>query len=329
MPMETDRKSGNEDPGQGSAKSGPNLMLIGTACVIGAVAANVVGFHYSRWATGKELYRAWERYSANVRSSKMRQSHGWPSSARGRGAAESDHGSTRTPFTSYREQFETGSDRQTSKNPDREHDRQRVEHASRGAGKQGGHGSSNKHQSASSSGSSYRQSFRIDFDPALLDEILRSISRGRVQRGRGLGLGMDPRVLEELLRAAQASHFSSQKARPGRDQGFGNFEFWDEVFGSSNDKASTGSGRHRSGFGAGTYGSGMHEGFGGLGSRQQAYAVLGLPNGASSADIKKAYRNEVLRWHPDKYQGQDREGASRKFREVTSAYETLTKANGI
>jgi DnaJ-domain-containing protein 1 len=323
--METDTKSENEDPGQGAARNGPNLMLIGTACVIGAVAANVVGFNYSRWATGKELYRAWERYSANIRSSEARQSHGRLSATHGRDAANSNRGRTQTLFTKFREQFETDSNRQGSKSSNQENGRQRVEHASRNADKKEGHSSSNKYQSDSSSGSSYRQSFRFEFDPALIDEILRSISRGRVQRSRGSGLGMDPRVLEELLRAAQESHFS-QKPRPGRDQGFGNFEFWDEVFGSSSENAFSGSGHHRSGFG--TNGSRMHEGFGDLGSRQQAYAVLGLRNGASSADIKKAYRNEVLRWHPDKYQGQDREGASRRFREVTSAYETLTKANG-
>jgi DnaJ-class molecular chaperone len=49
-----------------------------------------------------------------------------------------------------------------------------------------------------------------------------------------------------------------------------------------------------------------------------AYDTLGVPKGASDAEIKKAYRRLAGQHHPDKG------GDTKKFQEIQSAYETLT-----
>ena len=51
------------------------------------------------------------------------------------------------------------------------------------------------------------------------------------------------------------------------------------------------------------------------------YVVLGLPHGASEADIKRAYRRLARRYHPDINPG-DRVAEAR-FRQILHAYETL------
>ena len=49
-----------------------------------------------------------------------------------------------------------------------------------------------------------------------------------------------------------------------------------------------------------------------------AYETLGVPKGASDAEIKRAYRKMAGQHHPDKG------GDTHKFQEIQSAYETLT-----
>ena len=50
------------------------------------------------------------------------------------------------------------------------------------------------------------------------------------------------------------------------------------------------------------------------------YAALGLPPGASLADIKKAFRQQASLYHPDRNTAPD---APARFRAVQSAYEVL------
>ena len=53
------------------------------------------------------------------------------------------------------------------------------------------------------------------------------------------------------------------------------------------------------------------------------YEILGLPLGASKAETKKAYRKLAVQWHPDKYNGPDKEYAQTKFLEIQRAYQSL------
>ncbi|MEL0262861.1 MAG: DnaJ domain-containing protein, partial [Flavobacteriaceae bacterium] len=60
----------------------------------------------------------------------------------------------------------------------------------------------------------------------------------------------------------------------------------------------------------------------------QAYKILEIDPSASEADIKKAYRTMVKKYHPDRLQTKDPalvKGAQEKFRLVQEAYETIKK----
>ena len=57
--------------------------------------------------------------------------------------------------------------------------------------------------------------------------------------------------------------------------------------------------------------------------------MLGLPRDADEAAIKAKYNELARRWHPDKYQGDDKEDATNKFIEIQKAYTLLTKRISI
>jgi len=63
-----------------------------------------------------------------------------------------------------------------------------------------------------------------------------------------------------------------------------------------------------------------------------AYKILEIDRSASVSEIKRAYRDMVKKYHPDKLQHMDeayRKGAEEKFRKVQEAYEQIQKEKGF
>ena len=59
------------------------------------------------------------------------------------------------------------------------------------------------------------------------------------------------------------------------------------------------------------------------------YSVLGVSQSASDDEIKKAYRELVKKYHPDKYTDPDmKQLANEKLKEINEAYDQLTKNPG-
>jgi DnaJ like chaperone protein len=67
-------------------------------------------------------------------------------------------------------------------------------------------------------------------------------------------------------------------------------------------------------------------------SADSAYKILEIDKSASDAEIKKAYRTMVKKYHPDKLVNMDeayQKGAKEKFNKVQQAYEQLQRERGF
>jgi len=54
------------------------------------------------------------------------------------------------------------------------------------------------------------------------------------------------------------------------------------------------------------------------------YAALGVARGASAEELKRAYRREALRWHPDRAAAGDKAAAEARFKKISAAYARLS-----
>ena len=62
-------------------------------------------------------------------------------------------------------------------------------------------------------------------------------------------------------------------------------------------------------------------------AKKDYYDTLGVPKNASDEDIKKAYRKQAMKHHPDRNQGDSGKVAEEKFKEAKEAYEMLSDGN--
>ncbi|KAL4202853.1 hypothetical protein AMTRI_Chr02g223300 [Amborella trichopoda] len=64
----------------------------------------------------------------------------------------------------------------------------------------------------------------------------------------------------------------------------------------------------------------------GRGAGNCYYRVLGIPKGASVAEIRGAYRKLAMKWHPDKWAKSPSHAgeANRRFQEIQEAYTVLS-----
>ncbi|MFA5142534.1 MAG: molecular chaperone DnaJ [Candidatus Omnitrophota bacterium] len=58
-------------------------------------------------------------------------------------------------------------------------------------------------------------------------------------------------------------------------------------------------------------------------TKRDYYEILGIPRTAGADDVKKAYRNLALKYHPDRVPADRKKEAEEKFKEVSEAYEVL------
>jgi len=66
--------------------------------------------------------------------------------------------------------------------------------------------------------------------------------------------------------------------------------------------------------------------------KRDYYEVLGVGRDAADGDIKKAYRQMAIRYHPDKVAAMGDEyqkGAQEKFQKIQEAYENIKKQRGM
>lgn len=258
------------DPAE-EPKYSNTLLKVGTVIVIGAMAANVIGFRYSRWAVGKDVHRAWQNRERAEHARIARQK------------AERQRVEDQQRAGEQMRQQQHSASRQQKEGSERERVRDVFEEWERafGGSNTGGY---------------------VHMDNRTLEQLFKRMGvgmRGFPGVGSG-GMGAADDVIEELLRAAQAA----ERGRRGQGDGYESFRYWEQT-------------EQQGGFGG-------REGVFGRDNRRH-YDTLGVKANANEDEIKRAYLKEAMKWHPDRYRGEDKQGAEKRFREVAEAYEALKK----
>lgn len=65
---------------------------------------------------------------------------------------------------------------------------------------------------------------------------------------------------------------------------------------------------------------------------QEAYRTLGISSTATDEEVRQAYRQMALRYHPDRVEAQGetaRQEAEKRFREITEARDIIMRARGL
>lgn len=111
-------------------------------------------------------------------------------------------------------------------------------------------------------------------------------------------------------------------------------DFDEELRNTARQSENAGGGSSQSGRGSGQQGRTHREGRHKPGEADDAvyYAVLGLSPDASEEEIKKAYRNLMRQYHPDKVAtlGPDLQAAaSKKAKEINEAYHIIERRRGF
>src|ERR1700691_816054 len=61
-----------------------------------------------------------------------------------------------------------------------------------------------------------------------------------------------------------------------------------------------------------------------MSTKRDYYEALHIPKSASLEEIKKAYREAALRYHPDRVPEKEKKEAEEKFKEISEAYAVLS-----
>lgn len=332
-----ENKRNKDEDGESDGMS-MRLMGLGTLCVVAGVSANVFAFRRSRWGVGKELHRAWERQQAYQAKQQSRASS---STSNGQNMGNSFARAAQDAFRNAASGRTAQAAREAAANAARvaamRAAQAAAEAASRAAAQAAARAAKKQAEQGRGSGGPWgearwetwtngrRSSGRVTFDSDDWEEVIR-----QMQSGQGGGGGrrqstrsdFDSKEWEELLRNLNASQGNRRRRMDDFDQ---MFEEMEKMFRAKN--------QGPAGFGGfGDFGDFGHSGGwpGGVHSRgdfgqARHYKALGLEPGADSDAVKQAYRKLVMQYHPDRYRGSDPEGAAKRFREVTQAYEALTK----
>lgn len=139
--------------------------------------------------------------------------------------------------------------------------------------------------------------FVVAFFPIILVIVIINYIRNRNNPKRTTG---SSRTRTYYYSSTNAKDFEEFFRRTGGNQNYGNFN----------------------------YGSGQGSPYQAFEDKTQYYTTLGIENGASQEDIKKAYRTMARKHHPDRYATAEDDIKAfheKKFKEINEAYDKLAK----